>query len=125
MNKLGNGGKGIGWNTDTEVEQPVGRPQRGAEEGRGAARIVESDIDAAVILMLAPETNGHVAVKAWAVAPANKTGRDHAPGAAAKTRRSASATSGAAAQDHLLADLVGIESEKRSATTQATPTCTS
>jgi nitrate reductase / nitrite oxidoreductase, alpha subunit len=38
---------------------------------------IESDIDAAeMILMLAPETNGHVAVKAWD-ALGKITGRDH------------------------------------------------
>jgi nitrate reductase / nitrite oxidoreductase, alpha subunit len=48
------------------------------EEGvaKGRPRI-ETDIDAAeVILMLAPETNGHVAVKSWA-ALSKITGRDH------------------------------------------------
>ena len=38
---------------------------------------IETDIDAAeVILQLAPETNGHVAVKAWE-ALSKQTGRDH------------------------------------------------
>jgi nitrate reductase alpha subunit len=38
---------------------------------------IETDIDAAeVVLMLAPETNGHVAVKAWE-ALGKQTGRDH------------------------------------------------
>ena len=38
---------------------------------------IETDIDAAeVVLMLAPETNGHVAVKAWQ-ALGKQTGRDH------------------------------------------------
>ena len=38
---------------------------------------IDTDIDAAeVILTLAPETNGHVAVKAWA-ALSKITGRDH------------------------------------------------
>ena len=38
---------------------------------------IESDIDATeVILMLAPETNGEVAVKAWEALSKN-TGRDH------------------------------------------------
>ncbi len=49
------------------------------EEGptKGLARI-ETDIDAAeVILMLAPETNGEVAVKAWE-SLGKATGRDHA-----------------------------------------------
>ena len=38
---------------------------------------IETDIDAAeVVLMLAPETNGHVAVKAWA-SLGEFTGREH------------------------------------------------
>jgi nitrate reductase alpha subunit len=78
MNKLGNGGKGIGWNTDDEVEL-LGRLNRVVEEegvARGRPRI-ESDIDAAeVVLSLAPETNGQVAVKAWQ-ALGKVTGRDH------------------------------------------------
>jgi len=79
MNKLGNGGKGIGWNTDTEVEQLAelnGRVQTpGVAQGRPK---IETDIDAAeVVMMLAPETNGHVAVKAWE-ALSKQTGREHA-----------------------------------------------
>ncbi|VFR30616.1 Respiratory nitrate reductase alpha chain [plant metagenome] len=78
MDKLGNGGKGIGWKTGTEVEQ-LGQlngvvREPGVSEGR--PRIV-SDIDACeTILLLAPETNGHVAVKAWE-ALSSITGRDH------------------------------------------------
>ncbi|MCC6469003.1 MAG: nitrate reductase subunit alpha [Alphaproteobacteria bacterium] len=78
MNKLGNGGKGIGWNTDAEVKALGELNHLVAEEGvtKGMPRI-ETDIDAAeVILMLAPETNGHVAVKAWE-ALGKQTGRDH------------------------------------------------
>ena len=48
-----------------------------AGAGQGRARI-DTDIDAAeVILSLAPETNGHVAVKAWK-ALGKITGREHA-----------------------------------------------
>ncbi|AUN94995.1 nitrate reductase subunit alpha [Pseudazoarcus pumilus] len=78
MNKLGNGGKGIGWNTQDEVHQLGELNGVVAEEGTscGMPRIV-SDIDATeVVLSLAPETNGHVAVKAWA-ALSKITGRDH------------------------------------------------
>jgi len=78
MSKVGNGGKGIAWNTETEVKQ-LGELNRLVTEAgisKGLPRI-ESDIDATeVILMLAPETNGHVAVKAWA-ALSKITGRDH------------------------------------------------
>jgi nitrate reductase alpha subunit len=78
MNKLGNGGKGIAWNTDEEVEF-LGNLNRVVEQegvARGRPRI-ETDIDAAeVVLSLAPETNGQVAVKAWQ-ALGKITGRDH------------------------------------------------
>jgi nitrate reductase alpha subunit len=78
MDKLGNGGKGIGWKTGTEVEQLGQLNGLTAEPGvsQGMPRIV-SDIDACeVILQLAPETNGHVAVKAWE-ALEKFTGREH------------------------------------------------
>jgi len=78
MAKLGNGGKGMSWNTEHEVD--LLRKLNGAvtEEGptKGAPRI-DSDIDAAeTLLALAPETNGEVAVKAWA-SLGTFTGRDH------------------------------------------------
>jgi nitrate reductase / nitrite oxidoreductase, alpha subunit len=76
--KLGNGGKGIGWNTETEVHS-LGDLNYRVDDGGptdGRPRI-ESDIDAAeVILYLAPETNGEVAVKAWQ-ALEKITGREH------------------------------------------------
>jgi nitrate reductase alpha subunit len=78
LDKLGNGGKGIGWNTEHEVEALATLNYTVLEEGvsKGRPRI-DSDIDAAeMIMMLAPETNGHVAVKAWA-ALSKITGRDH------------------------------------------------
>ncbi len=78
MNKLGNGGKGIGWKTETEVEHLGDLNGVVTEEGptKGMPRI-ETDIDAAeVVLMLAPETNGEVAVKAWE-ALGVQTGREH------------------------------------------------
>jgi nitrate reductase alpha subunit len=78
MDKIGNGGKGIAWNTAAEVDQLEALNGRVTEEGptKGMARI-ETDIDATeVILMLAPETNGEVAVKAWDALSQN-TGRDH------------------------------------------------
>ena len=67
MDKIGNGGKGISWNTEHEVELLGELNGVVTEEGptKGRPRI-ESDIDATeVVLMLAPETNGEVAVKAW------------------------------------------------------------
>ncbi|RME65904.1 MAG: nitrate reductase subunit alpha, partial [Alphaproteobacteria bacterium] len=78
MDKLGNGGKGIAWNTAHEVDDLKRLNGTVAADGptKGLARI-DSDIDAAeVILMLAPETNGAVAVKAWQ-ALGQATGRDH------------------------------------------------
>ncbi|MBK8064924.1 MAG: nitrate reductase subunit alpha [Betaproteobacteria bacterium] len=78
MSKVGNGGKGIAWNTEHEVEKLRELNHPVIEEGitRGMPRI-ESDIDAAeVVLMLAPETNGEVAVKAWE-ALSKITGREH------------------------------------------------
>ncbi|KAB7896284.1 nitrate reductase subunit alpha [Rouxiella sp. S1S-2] len=77
LDKLGNGGKGINWNTDSEIEllkklnytQPTG-----VATGRPK---IETAIDAAeIILTLAPETNGQVAVKAWQ-ALGEFTGIDH------------------------------------------------
>jgi nitrate reductase / nitrite oxidoreductase, alpha subunit len=79
MNKIGNGGKGIAWNTEHEVDHLKALNGVVTEEGptKGMARI-NSDIDATeVILMLAPETNGEVAVKAWD-ALSKFTGREHA-----------------------------------------------
>ena len=84
LEKAGNGGKGIGWKTGDEVQQL--RDLNGTvSEGPAAGQPrIETDIDAAeVILTLAPETNGHVAVKAWE-ALSKATGRDHAHLAAAK-----------------------------------------
>ena len=73
MAKAGNGGKGIAWNTEDEV---AFLKKLNSENPRGLPRI-ESDIDACeVILALAPETNGEVAVKAWQ-ALSKITGRDH------------------------------------------------
>ena len=79
MGKVGNGGKGIAWNTQDEVKALAELNGTVTAEGAtcGMPKI-ESDIDATeVILMLAPETNGHVAVKAWE-ALSKITGRDHA-----------------------------------------------
>ena len=78
MEKVGNGGKGIGWDTKAEVQQL--RELNGTVPGNGPTQgmpRIDSDIDACeVILQLAPETNGHVAVKAWD-ALGRQTGRDH------------------------------------------------
>ncbi len=79
LEKLGNGGKGISWNTDEEVHflGELNRAVTAEGVAKGRPRI-ETDIDAAeVILSLAPETNGEVAIKAWE-ALSKQTGREHA-----------------------------------------------
>ena len=78
LEKLGNGGKGISWNTDHEVEFLGKLNHEVLDEGISQGRPqIDTAIDACeVILSLAPETNGHVAVKAWE-ALSKFTGRDH------------------------------------------------
>ncbi|MGC1817812.1 MAG: nitrate reductase subunit alpha [Casimicrobiaceae bacterium] len=79
MAKVGNGGKGIAWNTQDEVQALAELNGKVADMGatQGFPRI-DTDIDACeVVMMLAPETNGHVAVKAWN-ALSKITGREHA-----------------------------------------------
>jgi nitrate reductase alpha subunit len=78
MNKVGNGGKGINWNTQTEVKQLGELNGFVTAEGVSCGMPkIETDIDACeVVLQLAPETNGHVAVKAWQ-ALGKQTGLDH------------------------------------------------
>ncbi|SQJ23503.1 respiratory nitrate reductase 2 subunit alpha [Salmonella enterica subsp. enterica serovar Heidelberg] len=66
LDKLGNGGKGIAWNTQDEVDF-LGKLNYTKHDGpaKGRPRI-DTALDASeVILALAPETNGQVAVKAW------------------------------------------------------------
>ncbi|HBC0248517.1 TPA: nitrate reductase subunit alpha [Salmonella enterica subsp. enterica serovar Napoli] len=77
MDKLGNGGKGISWNTQAEVDF-LGKLNYTKHDGpaKGRPRI-DTALDASeVILALAPETNGQVAVKAWQ-ALGEMTGREH------------------------------------------------
>jgi nitrate reductase / nitrite oxidoreductase, alpha subunit len=77
LEKLGNGAKGLNWDTGAEIESLKhlnGVTAAGPAEGRPR---IETDIDACeAILSLAPETNGEVAVKAWQ-ALAKATGRNH------------------------------------------------
>lgn len=74
LEKLGNGGKGISWDTHREVE--FLRALNGRAEN-GQPRL-NTDIEAIeAVLSLAPETNGEVAVKAWHALEAF-TGRHHA-----------------------------------------------
>ncbi len=78
LEKLGNGGKGMSWDTSKEVQYlkqlngEVGSSQTDLTRAR-----IETDIQAAeFILALAPETNGEVAVKAWQ-SLSKATGRNH------------------------------------------------
>ena len=84
LEKTGNGGKGIGWNTDHEIEflrALNGKVAAGPAAGQPR---LETDIHAIeAILSLAPETNGEVAVKAWE-ALGRMTGLDHTHLALAK-----------------------------------------
>ncbi len=79
LEKLGNGGKGI--NVDAKEEVHHLRELNGVhlDEGvnKGMAKL-DTAIDACeMVLMLAPETNGEVAVKAWEKL-GEATGREHA-----------------------------------------------
>ena len=127
MDKLGNGGKGMSWNTEHEVEflkKLNGVVTRGGRhQGAGADRHRHR------CLRSHPESG----------AGNQRRGRGQGLGLAAKIHRprthASRASEGrredplprrrrAAAQDHLLADLVGAGSRRRSATTPATPTFT-
>ena len=108
MSKVGNGGKGIAWNTEDEVKLLGGLNRLVTEEGvsKGLPNI-ESDIDACeVVLSLAPETNGQVAVKAWQ-ALGKITGRDHTHLASSQAGRENSFPRypGTATQNHLITHL--------------------
>ncbi|OTG87057.1 nitrate reductase subunit alpha [Acinetobacter sp. ANC 4558] len=77
LEKLGNGGKGISWDTKHEIEILRGINQVHKEGIAQGQPKLNTAIDAAeMILTLAPETNGHVAVKAWGALSKN-TGIDH------------------------------------------------
>jgi nitrate reductase alpha subunit len=77
LEKVGNGGKGMAWQTGHEVDILRGLNKVALEgAGKGQPKL-NTAIDAAeMILTLAPETNGHVAVKAWE-ALGKITGIDH------------------------------------------------
>jgi nitrate reductase alpha subunit len=78
MDSIGNGIKGMAWKTGHEIDHLKELNGVHAEgPTKGMAKLV-TDIDAAeMILMLAPETNGEVAVKSWE-ALGKTTGREHA-----------------------------------------------
>lgn len=85
LEKIGNGGKGISWDTKQEVHHLKALNGTVTEDGatKGLARL-DTAIDAAeMILMLAPETNGEVAVRAWDEL-SKATGRSHRHLAAVK-----------------------------------------
>jgi nitrate reductase alpha subunit len=87
MEKIGNGGKGIAWNTQSEMDLLRKLNYTKADGPAKGQPMLNTAIDAAeMILTLAPETNGHVAVKAWA-ALSEFTGRDHTHLATNKEKR--------------------------------------
>ncbi|WP_325049159.1 nitrate reductase subunit alpha [Dongshaea marina] len=74
METIGNGGKGIAWDTKSEVEML--KKLHGTDDSRERAKM-ETDIQACdTVMSLAPETNGEVALRAWK-ALSKVTGRDH------------------------------------------------
>ncbi|TSE28048.1 Respiratory nitrate reductase 1 alpha chain [Tepidimonas thermarum] len=126
MDKLGNGGKGLAWSTQEEVHQLAELNGEVQADGptRGRPRI-DTDIDACeVVLQLAPETNGHVAVKAWE-ALSKVTGRDHAHLALHREDEKIRFRDIQAQPRKIISSPIwsGLESEKVR-TTLATPTCT-
>jgi nitrate reductase alpha subunit len=76
---LGNGGKGITWDTKEEVKKLAALNRTVDQDGSvsaGRPRLDNPIAACETVLMLAPETNGEVALKAWAALSA-VTGRDH------------------------------------------------
>ncbi|WP_406671897.1 nitrate reductase subunit alpha [Natronospira sp.] len=77
MEKAGNNGKGMQWDTSEEVQalrDLNGIQSKGSAKGQPK---IETAVDAAeTVLMLAPETNGKVAMKSWQ-SLSEKTGRSH------------------------------------------------
>lgn len=72
LEKLGNGSKGLNWDVESEIQ--FLKKQNGTSDGRVK---IDSDLNAiSAVLTLAPETNGHVANKAWESLE-KFTGRDH------------------------------------------------
>ena len=128
MDKVGNGGKGIAWNTQTEVQQ-LGE-LNGLVTAEGATRgmpKIETDIDACEVVMHARARDqrprgGQGLGRRSASRPAATTRTWRCT---AKTRRSASATS-RRSRARSSARRPGAASRARpSRTTPATPTCTS
>ncbi len=77
MDKLGNGGKGINWQTQKEVQLLRDLNGEWLDGPAAGCAKIDTDIDATeVVMSLAPETNGEVAVRAWEEL-GKVTGRDH------------------------------------------------
>ena len=78
LSKLGNGVKGLDWNTELEYEQLKELNYTVKDEGvsKGMPSLEEDIYVCDTILQMAPETNGEVAHKAW-TAQSVKTGIDH------------------------------------------------
>ena len=78
MTKVGNGVKGIDWNTEEEYEQLKELNYTVTEEGvsKGMPSLKEDIAVCDSIMQMAPETNGEVAHKSWK-ALSTKTGIDH------------------------------------------------
>jgi nitrate reductase alpha subunit len=108
MEKIGNGGKGIAWNTQSEMDLLRKLNYTKADGPAKGQPMLNTAIDAAeMILTLAPETNGQVAVKAWAALSEIYRSRPYAPGAEQRRREDPLPRySGAAAQNYLQPDLV-------------------
>lgn len=78
MTKLGNGIKGLDWNTEHEYEELKHVNYTIKEEGisKGMPSLEEDISVCESVLRMAPETNGEVAHKSWS-ALTKKTGIDH------------------------------------------------
>nr|BAL53517.1 nitrate reductase 1, alpha subunit [uncultured Gammaproteobacteria bacterium] len=78
LDKLGNGVKGLTWETREEIERlkAICGVVEEAGPAQGRPKLREDIAVCEAILTLAPETNGHVAYKAWQ-ALEKKTGRAH------------------------------------------------
>ncbi len=78
MVKIGNGVKGIDWNTEREYEELKHINRIVTEEGitKGMPSLSEDIAACEAVLRMAPETNGEVAHKSW-TALSKKTGIDH------------------------------------------------
>ena len=128
LEKLGNGGKGITWDTKVEVDHL--RDLNGVVQDEGVSKghaKLETAIDAAeMILMLAPETNGEVAVKAWEELE-KPTGRHHAHLAEGAHHTKIRFRDIAAQPRKIISSRPPGRGSRarRSATTRATPTSTS